>query len=52
MPQLAPIDWVLLFCFFWFILFLVFVSIWWINYNYFGFDSYKKSFFIDNVWMW
>nr|YP_010545663.1 ATP synthase F0 subunit 8 [Acanthopleura loochooana]UYG48459.1 ATP synthase F0 subunit 8 [Acanthopleura loochooana] len=53
MPQLAPLNWILLMLFFWSTAFLIMVSLWWMKKKEYRINlnsklkSYKKK-----SWMW
>nr|YP_009539835.1 ATP synthase F0 subunit 8 [Cerithidea obtusa]AYQ21838.1 ATP synthase F0 subunit 8 [Cerithidea obtusa] len=53
MPQLSPLNWVLLFVLFWFVVLLTFSLIWWQKKLYFKAGvSVKEMKVAENKWNW
>nr|QCS25348.1 ATP synthase F0 subunit 8 [Cyclophorus martensianus] len=51
MPQLSPLNWILLFVFYWGFLYTLSVILWWNKKNHMFFNI-KKSFLVSRKWSW
>nr|YP_009907506.1 ATP synthase F0 subunit 8 [Alviniconcha boucheti]QLI54073.1 ATP synthase F0 subunit 8 [Alviniconcha boucheti] len=52
MPQLSPLNWILLFLLFWAAVLVVSVLIWWTKKNSFACMTSKKASILENKWNW
>nr|YP_010891504.1 ATP synthase F0 subunit 8 [Alviniconcha kojimai]WJK73027.1 ATP synthase F0 subunit 8 [Alviniconcha kojimai]BAN63344.1 ATP synthase F0 subunit 8 [Alviniconcha sp. Al-Pm-28] len=52
MPQLSPLNWILLFLLFWTAVLVVSVMIWWTKKNSFTCTNLKKASILENKWNW
>nr|AXA45244.1 ATP synthase F0 subunit 8 [Lucerapex sp. MNHN IM 2013-19988] len=52
MPQLSPLNWILLFLLFWSAVLTLSVLIWWSNKVFFGSENLASTFLKKNKWNW
>nr|YP_010944310.1 ATP synthase F0 subunit 8 [Acanthochitona mahensis]WLW42186.1 ATP synthase F0 subunit 8 [Acanthochitona mahensis] len=52
MPQLAPLNWILLFFLFWGSIFFIFIFVWWCSGKSYYFSKPKGNVGVVKSWMW
>nr|QTT61111.1 ATP synthase F0 subunit 8 [Anentome sp. YY-2021] len=52
MPQLSPLNWILLFILFWMVILMMSVLVWWFNKNFFYGEKTSLISLKENKWNW